>query len=345
MTEESKNPELSQRSDHPEMMSDESSLSAETQPPSKGGIVDLFDAPAEVLEALQRTGNQGVQVGKEIRVFIESCRSFANNEDWMNAAAVSFYAILSFIPFLLLMLSVLGFVTHGHTQGNVEQFDQLLEPIQGYAFVTPEVIEKLRGLVAARSAIGLTGLVILIIMGGAVFRGLEVSVWRIWRGGEIKKGSLRTVVLSRLFFGAFAMGSVLLLLVVDWIFNAGLPLLERFAPDLFLRLWAVIETYLPLSTLLDRVVIAGFFILLLKYLTRFRVKWVPAVRGGILFSLLWWIASAGFQIYLGQAQLNAVYGAFSALMIIVLWTFYSSLILLLSVEYAYAWHKIREHKP
>ena len=307
--------------------------------PSKGGIDDLLGAPGEVLEALQRTGSHGVQLGKEIRVLVSACRCFADNEDWMNAAAVSFYAILSFIPFLLLMLSVLGFVTHGHTQGSVEQFDQLLEPIQGYAFVTPEVVEKLRGLVAARSAIGLTGLVILVIMGGAVFRGLEVSVWRIWRGGEIRKGSLRTVVLSRLFFGAFAMGSVLLLLVIDWIFSAGLPLLERFAPELFLRFWSVVETYLPISTLLDRVVIAGFFILLLKYLTRFRVKWVPAVRGGILFSLLWWIASAGFQVYLGQAQLNAVYGAFSALIIVVLWTFYSSLILLLSVEYAYAWHK------
>ena len=307
--------------------------------PSKGGIDDLLGAPGEVLEALQRTGSHGVQLRKEIRVLVSACRCFADNEDWMNAAAVSFYAILSFIPFLLLMLSVLGFVTHGHTQGSVEQFDQLLEPIQGYAFVTPEVVEKLRGLVAARSAIGLTGLVILVIMGGAVFRGLEVSVWRIWRGGEIRKGSLRTVVLSRLFFGAFAMGSVLLLLVIDWIFNAGLPLLERFAPELFLRFWSVVETYLPISTLLDRVVIAGFFILLLKYLTRFRVKWVPAVRGGILFSLLWWIASAGFEVYLGQAQLNAVYGAFSALIIVVLWTFYSSLILLLSVEYAYAWHK------
>jgi len=316
----------------------------ETQPPGKGGIVDLMGAPQEVLEALQRTGNQGVQLGKEIRILVRACRNFANNEDWMNAAAVSFYAILSFIPFLLLMLSVLGFVTHGHTQGSVEQFDQLLEPIQGYAFVTPEVIDKLREVVAARSAIGLTGLVILIIMGGAVFRGLEVSVWRIWRGGEIRKGSLRTVVLSRLLFGAFAMGSVLLLLVVDWIFNAGLPLLERFAPDLFLKTWKVIETYLPISTLLDRVVIAVFFILLLKYLTRFRVKWLPALRGGILFSLLWWIASAGFQVYLGHAQINAVYGAFSALMIIVLWTFYSSLILLLSVEYAYAWQQVRIRK-
>ena len=317
---------------------------SDSQPPSKAGIVDLFDAPQEMLEALQRTGNHGVQLGKEIRVFIGACRSFANNEDWMNAAAVSFYAILSFIPFLLLMLSVLGFVTHGHTQGSVEQFDQLLEPIEGYAFVTPEVIDKLREVVAARSAIGLTGLVILIIMGGAVFRGLEVSVWRIWRGGEIRKGSLRTVVLSRLLFGAFAMGSVLLLLVVDWVFNAGLPLLERFAPELFLKTWKVIETYLPISTLLDRVVIAVFFILLLKYLTRFRVKWLPALRGGILFSLLWWIASAGFQVYLGHAQINAVYGAFSALMIIVLWTFYSSLILLLSVEYAYAWQQIRTGK-
>jgi membrane protein len=309
--------------------------------PSKGGVNDLLDAPRELIDALRRTGAEGVQVHKEIGTLIHAVRSFTNNEDWMNAAAVSFYAILSFIPFLLLMLSVLGFVTHGHTQGSLEQFDQLLEPIQGYAFVTPEVVEKLRGVVAARGAIGATGLVILVIMGGAVFRGLEVSVWRIWRGGEIRKGSLKTVVLSRLLFGAFAMGSVLLMMVVDWVFSAGLPLLERFAPELFLRTWSVLDAYVPISTLLDRLVIAGGFIILLKYLTRFRVKWLPALRGGVLFSLLWWIASSGFHYYLGQAQINAVYGAFSALIIIVLWTFYSSLILLLSIEYAYAWQLVR----
>ena len=320
---------------------DAEGIDVETVPPGRGGISDFLDAPQEVIEALQRTGSQGLQLGKELDTLIHAVRNFANNEDWMNAAAVSFYAILSFVPFLLLLLSVLGFVTHGHTQGSLEQFDQLLEPIQGYAFVTPEVIGKLRGVVAARGAIGLTGLVILIIMGGAVFRGLEVSVGRIWRGGEIRKGSLRTVVLSRLFFGAFAMASVLLLLVVDWVFSAGLPLLERFAPTLFMQTWQAVESYLPISTLLDRAVIAGFFILLLKYLTRFRVKWLPALRGGILFSLLWWIASAGFSIYLSQASISAVYGAFSALIIIVLWTFYSSLILLLSVEYAYAWQLVR----
>ena len=104
----------------------------------------------------------------------------------------------------------------------------------------------------------------------------------------------------------------------------------------------MIETYLP-SRLYSIGVIAGFFIVLLKYLTRFRVKWVPAVRGGILFSLLWWIASAGFQIYLvsaAQRRLRRLLCVDDHRLVDLL----HSLILLLSVEYAYAWHKIREGK-
>ena len=92
--------------------------------PSKGGIDDLLGA---------RRGARGAAANGEPRCpawqrdpGIGQRVCFADNEDWMNAAAVSFYAILSFIPFLLLMLSVLGFVTHGHTQGSVEQFDQLV---------------------------------------------------------------------------------------------------------------------------------------------------------------------------------------------------------------------------
>ena len=313
----------------------------EALPAEEVGSSDVAAAPTELMAAAKRTYHEGFRLDVELHSLRRAIRAFGDNEDWMNAAAVSFYAILSFIPFLLLSLSVLGFVTHGHTQGSLEQFDKLLEPVQGYGFLTPEVTMKLRDLVAARGAIGITGVVILTMMGGAVFRGLEVSVGRIWRGGVIRRGSIRTVVISRLLVGAFAMAAVMLMIVVDWVFSAGLPLLERFAPDLFLSTWAEVERLLPISLLLDRLVIAGAFVLLMKYLTRNRVRWVPALRGGVLFSLLWWLASAGFRVYLANAQLTAVYGAFSTLMIVVLWTFYSSIILLLSAEYAYVWQGLR----
>ena len=88
-------------------------------------------------------------------------------------------------------------------------------------------------------------------------------------------------------------------------------------------LWSVIETYLPISTLLDRVVIAGFFILLLKYLTRFRASSgsLPCAAGSCSRCSGGSLAPAS-RSTLGRRSFNAVYGAFSALIIVVLWTFY-----------------------
>jgi membrane protein len=311
---------------------------------ARDGIEDLLEAPAELIEAVVRTGREGVNLRRELLVLVRAVRTFINNEDWMNAAAVSFYAILSFIPFLLLMLSVLGFMSEAQT-GQVALLDQLLEQFSDVAFLTPDLIAELRHLVAARGSIGVTGLVVLLIMGGAVFRGLEVSVGRIWRGGEIRKGGVKTVVLSRVLFGAAAMAVCLFWALADWLLGAMTPMLNEVAPEQLNGAWAWLGESVNTGWFLARFLVAMLFVGLLKYLTRWRVSWVAALRGGVMFSLLWAAAASLFRVYLEQSELSAVYGSFAALIVAVLWTFYSTFILLLSTEYAYVWHRIRRGDP
>jgi membrane protein len=324
-------PPLSERTDLPEGSARE-------------GLEDLLEAPGELIEAVVRTGRDGVNIRREFRSVVVAVRTFINNEDWMNAAAVSFYAILSFIPFLLLMLSVLGFVSEAQT-GQVALLDQLLEQFSDVAFLTPELVTDLRHLVAARGSIGVTGIVVLLIMGGAVFRGLEVSVGRIWRGGEIRKGGIKTVVLSRVLFGAAAMALCLFWALADWMVGAVTPMMDHVAPEQLGGIWAWLNDSVNVGWFFSRFLVAMLFIGLLKYLTRWRVGWIAALRGGLMFSVLWATAASLFRIYLEQTELSAVYGSFAALIVAVLWTFYSAFILLLSTEYAYIWHRVRRGKP
>ncbi len=302
-------------------------------------IDDVLKAPEEFLNAAKRTTKEGVDWRLEWRLSVETVKAFLNNDDWLNAAAISFYAILSFIPFLLLMVSVLGYLTHGQTYGDLDQLDKLLEPLQSYGFVTPELTGELRRLVQARGAIGVTGFIVLLATGGAVFRGLELSVARIWNQRQ-KAIGLGAALTSRLVVGGVIMSLCLLLVITEWILGVAMPLLDKHQPSWF----AQIQDQLPVGTVMTRLMVIGGGMIMLKVLTRFKVGWMPALRAGLLFTILWWLAAVGFKFYLQHAELNAVYGSFAAIMVVVLWTFYSAIILLLSAEYAYAWNRERARR-
>ena len=302
-------------------------------------IDDVLKAPEEFLNAAKRTTKEGVDWRLEWRLSVETIKAFLNNDDWLNAAAISFYAILSFIPFLLLMVSVLGYLTHGQTYGDLDQLDKLLEPLQAYGFVTPELTGELRRLVQARGAIGVTGFIVLLATGGAVFRGLELSVARIWNQRH-KAIGLGAALTSRLVVGGVIMSLCLLLVISEWILGVALPLLDKHQPSWF----ADIQDQVPVGTVMTRLLVVGGVMIMLKVLTRFKVGWMPALRAGLLFTVLWWLAAVGFQFYLQHAELNAVYGSFAAIMVVVLWTFYSAIILLLSAEYAYVWNRERARR-
>ena len=104
-----------------------------------------------------------------------------------------------------------------------------------------------------------------------------------------------------------------------------------------MRQGAAIAFYTTLSLAPFLLVMATvLFGLLLRVLPDRRVPWRVAVRGGFLAAALFQAAKFAIGWYIGRAAGAAVYGAAAALVVLMLWIYFSAQVFLLGAEYAAA---------
>jgi len=268
-----------------------------------------------------------------LRVTGHTARDFYRDDCLIMAAAISFYAILSLIPFLLLLISIAGYVLNNLGQDYASQ-DDLFKHLATYVqavmpFLGEDFIGRLRGMITNREAYGITGLIILLITSGLVFRTLELAFARVF-----KTKRHRSMVASQLLFVVFIMSVGLLFLGVHYLgvlsssfYSArDVAFNERF--DQFL------SEHVTLRILVTIVTASLVFVTLLKYFSKERVPIKYALAGGLLFSLMWMLAIQIFGYYLTHvARFSLLYGSLATLAIIVVWIFYSACILLLCAEF------------
>jgi len=80
-------------------------------------------------------------------------------------------------------------------------------------------------------------------------------------------------------------------------------------------------------------IISVVFALMFKFLPDARVKWSAVWIGAILTSLLFILGKAALGLYFGKAQPGSGYGAAGSIVLIMLWTSYTSMIVFFGAEF------------
>jgi membrane protein len=79
-----------------------------------------------------------------------------------------------------------------------------------------------------------------------------------------------------------------------------------------------------------------------------KVTWKQAAVGGAVVAVLWELAKQGFAFYLrrfnGAHGYDKVYGSLGGLVILILWIYYSAIILLLGAEIARLYADMQERR-
>lgn len=270
-------------------------------------------------------------LGPALRITRDGLEGFFRDDCLVMAAAVSFYAVLSLIPFVLLVLAVAGFLLERAGQG--AEGAALFEQVEAAAraalpFLQQDLLEQVRGLASNRGAFGLTGTFFLFLTAGLLFRSLELAFGRIFRAARRRSLFRSQALLLQL---VFSLGLVLLavhylgVLALGWStardadFTRGVR--QFLGGHVWLRLAA---TFL---------VAGGVFSLLTAYFSQRRLRWKALLSGGMLFSLLWMLAVRLFGLYLEKvARFSLLYGSLATLAVVVVWIFYSAAILLFCAE-------------
>ncbi|HEX7080457.1 MAG TPA: YihY/virulence factor BrkB family protein [Gammaproteobacteria bacterium] len=238
------------------------------------------------------------------------------------AAAMAYFAFVSLVPLLLLLLSVLGLLLR-FSDGAAAAERQVLEQIEvRFGSELHATIEGLLGALQQESvgatAIGLAGL---LLTASVLFRHLRMTFRAIWkRDPPLVSGRVRTVVWATLLEralsflmvlggGALLLAALALMAVSQWIVRAlgGLPLLG----------WTAERLLPPVGAL---VLAAVTFAILYQILPPVRLRWRDVWLAVLISTVAWGVAAevlALYGLYLGSSP--SASGAFGALLVLMLW--------------------------
>ena len=172
-----------------------------------------------------------------------------------------------------------------------------------------------------------------------VFSEIQDSVNVIWQLKAKPRGrGILKFVLNRLlsFSMVISLGFLMLVsLLINGLMDAFINQLTRVFPDT-----EVVVVYL-FNFLLSFLVVAFLFGLIFKVLPDAKIGWKHVRAGAIATAVLFMLGKFVIGYYLGHSRLSSAYGAAGSVIVILLWVYYSSVILYFGASFtrAYAIHQ------
>jgi len=249
------------------------------------------------------------------------------------SGSLAYYTVFSMAPLLVVIISLCGiFLGQEAAEGKI--YEQLA------GFMGKETASQLQGIVA-KAAIGdkgvvafIIGIVTLLVGATTVFADIQDSINFIWGlKPKPKRGWLK--ILQNRFLSFSVIVSLGFILLVSLAITA---LLDGFSARLQARFSQVsVILFYILNQLLTLTVISLIFGVIFKVLPDALIKWRDVALGAIVTALLFMLGKFGISIYIGQSDVGSTYGAAGSLVILLLWTYYSSIILYIGAEFTKAY--------
>ncbi len=260
-------------------------------------------------------------------LFKETFQQWSYHKAPKMGAALAYYAVLSLAPLVILVLSLMSLLVQrsdARTQ-IVAQFSSLVGRQGG------EMVDTILASTASSQAglwSAIVGFVVLLIGASGAFGELQDSLNQIW---DVKTGDRTWMAMIKDRVLSFTMVFVIgFLLLISLVLSAGIAAAAKFLRGYIPASGGVWEGANLLASVL---VITILFALIFRILPDTYIAWRDVWIGAALTSVLFTIGKFLIGLYLGKAAVASSYGAAGSLIIILLWTYYSSQILFFGAEF------------
>ncbi len=256
------------------------------------------------------------------RVGGEIVRRLRQHDLMMMAAAIAFYWLLAVIPLLLLGTSAIGYLL-GSSDRAVDEVMAAARRLIPRA-TGPDVDAFLRTLIQSRHVTGGLGLGFLLWVATGVFDIIATSLTVLTGGGEPRSFLRRKLVALVLMCTA---GFLLLLtLMGGWVLAAWPNIEDLVGVRLALPAFLTDPSFPRYFTS----VLMGILLTIVYRVAPVRdIRWPAAVTGAIVAAVLWHQVKVAFNWYLTHyARYSLLYGILGGFIGLVLWIFYTAIILL-----------------
>lgn len=249
------------------------------------------------------------------------------------SGSLAYATMFSLAPFFVVLLAILTFVlgsdaVEGHLFGYLQNY------------MGTDAAGQVQSVVSSASLSGKSTLAA--IIGGAtllfgattVFAEIQDSINTIWGiKPKPKKGWIK-VILNRLLSFSLIISIGFLMIVslgVNTLVDALSDRLMNIYPDV-----RVVFFYV-LNVLLTFTIITVLFAVIFKILPDARIKLRDVMSGAVATAVLFMIGRFLISFYIGRSNYSSTYGPAAAIIILMAWVYYSSLILYFGAEFTKAW--------
>ena len=249
------------------------------------------------------------------------------------SAAIAYYTVFSLPPLLVVIVAVAGAVF------GVDRVEEAITSQVG-GLVGPEGAAAIHTMIANASDLGsgvgskVAGIAALLFGATGAFTQLQKALNRAWEVEETEGGGVVGVVLKRLLsFGMIL--TIAFLLLVSLAVSAAISAVGSAAADAVggMPPWVMQVVNLVVSVGVITVLFALVFKVLPDAEVAWRDVWVGALATAVLFTLGKYLIG----LYLGTANPGSAFGAAGSLALILVWIYYSSLIVLVGAEFTQVW--------
>ena len=263
----------------------------------------------------------------------EAASLWSSKHAFQLAGALAFYTLFSAAPLLIIVVTMTG-VVFGEEAVQGEIAAQMAQ------FIGPDTAEALEQAVR-RARIDEAGLlptlvgVAAVLFGSTtVFAQLQAALNQLW---DVKPRPSRSGIVVFILSRLVSFGMVLIigfLLLVSFLTSMALSTLARFAEE-----WLPVPaaTAAGLDVALSLAVATVLFAFIFKVLPDVDLPWPDAWQGAVVTGVLFMAGQYLISLYLTQAGTASLYGAAGSLVALLMWVYYSSLILLFGAAFTRTW--------
>jgi membrane protein len=257
--------------------------------------------------------------------------AFRDRELTDNAAALTYYSVLSLFPFLIVLVSLLGML------GSDESIDRLLRIVDdlGAASSVDTVEPAIEGIVRTSGGTAGIGLVLGILVGlwtasGYVGAFIRTSNWIHGVTEDRPFWKLRPLQLLITLTLVSLIAVVLIVVVLSG------PLAQAIGDELGVGETAQ-EVYSVARWPLLAAVVVGLITLLYRFspdVGRRRLRWI--LPGSLLATILWLLGSAGFNLYVSNfGSYSSTYGSLAGVIVFLIWLWITNIAVVFGAQLSY----------
>jgi membrane protein len=273
---------------------------------------------------------------KALLIIKEVFKEFSADNIVKYSASLAYYTVFSIAPLLIVITTLFGFLFGKEAmQGRV--YEQLNNFVGSEAAI--QIQDIIKNIHLSRNSFFATviSLIILLIGATSIFGEIQDSINKIW-GLRMRKHKIWwKLILTRLLSFSLIL-SIGIIMILTLLLNAAVAAFGKFIGK-FINNYSIYFIQIT-DSILSFVIVAFLFALIFKILPDAKIGWKDVLFGGFFTAIFFTIGKMGISFYVTVSNITSLYGAAGSIIILMVWVYYSSIILYLGAEFTKVYAKL-----